>query len=254
MWPQPGDSSWCGFACQSKQRLRVGAAAALPSPALILRDCLEMLQGCFPGCTPDGMARDCAPSWQPDRVISSSGFLLAGISAVLPLPAPGSGCIWERKELNDYSWRPWSFTSGAETFQHVGNNPGKSRSRENQTSSHQQGWQGRGRRFFGQNEAAAENKTEQTPDQTPAGSMEMRTAGKAAQAVAGSGRGEGGGRQGQGGVWMPFPGAGSALPALVWAALALHIGASPPSLPGLLALPGTAWTLPGRRKGEQCLL
>lgn len=88
-----------------------GQEQLLLSPALTLRDCLEMLQGRFPGCTADGMARDFTPSRQPDRVISSSGFLLAGTSAVLPLPAPGSRWIRERNEMNDYSWRPQAQSS-----------------------------------------------------------------------------------------------------------------------------------------------
>lgn len=57
---------------------------------------------------------------------------------------------------------------------------------------------------------------------------------------------------------MPCPGAGTAPCGLVWAAITLDIGASSAllcsALPGLLALPGTAWTLPSPGQGEPCLL
>lgn len=131
-----------------------------------------MMQGCFPGSHPhcQGYTR-----WDDSgfySLLASRQELSACLAQVVRfLPVPVSWQICEGNELNEYSWSPQAnsssgnsglcFRSAAETLQHTGNNLGKSRSQETQTSSHLLLTRGDGKAgssSFCQNAADPENK------------------------------------------------------------------------------------------------
>lgn len=122
-----------GFRCQSKQRLWVTAAAALPSSSPDPQGLLGNAQGCFPGSHPrcqcctrwddSGFCSLLASRQELSALLASS--LLARVLWFLPCPRLLAGL----GGLNGYSWSPrvnsgtWNsglcLRSGAETLQHL---------------------------------------------------------------------------------------------------------------------------------------
>lgn len=232
-----------------------------------------MMQGCFPGSHPhcQGYTR-----WDDSgfySLLASRQELSACLARVVRfLPIPVSWQICEGNELNEYSWSPQAnspscsgnsglcFRSAAETLQHTGNNLGKSRSQETQTSSHLLLTRGDGKAGSGsfcQNAADPENKAgnKQVHRSTCWGAWKCEPQGKRlrlslgqAEVRAGQGAEESKDRE-----FSLFPLLALEPLCLGWNCPALRGILSSP-LPWLLALRGTGWTLPSSRQGELCLL